>query len=506
MSRSVFLWSAEAVLRKYRRAMSPAELWASAVAEGFVPDTFNGLTPAQTMKSKLSQEIRRNGDSSTFIRTAPNRYFLRDLIDDAESIYEAPRWAPPTSTEFVTAFPSSFLSPDTGRWFQGIIRDPSLAFAALEHDELVHVARPAAEMTEEYKQVITYIMVTRRGQILSYRRGVHNQSAEMLKGSRCVGFGGHMSSQDWTLFQVGPEALYASARRELAEELRLPATDAARLARAEGLTVVGVLNDDSSSVGRRHFAVVLQYEVSGDEYWLRPQAGELSINQLRWVGDGASLFAINEYEYWSQLCLREYYAEIVRAQPSVRVRRASRFSSPHILCVVGEIGSGKTTASEILVDNHGYIEINTGRLVAELVGLPPVPVSPREEFQKRAMEFVGEPGGCMELAGAILRELNSLDGDRVLVDGIRQLDTLRYLKVLAGGRRIATLYVHTTPDVAFDFYRSRERQGASMEEFLAVRDSPVEREVPLMIGDADAVLYNWFGREELAAALNDLID
>ena len=71
--------------------------------------------------------------------------------------------------------------------------------------------------------------------------------------------------------------------------------------------------------------------------------------------------------------------------------------------------------------------------------------------------------------------------------------------------RIATVYVHTTPDVAFEFYRSRERESASLREFLNVRDSPVEREVPLMIEEADAVLYNWLGRDELAAAVKDLI-
>lgn len=505
MFRSIFLWSAEAVIRKYRRPMTPTELWTLSVSEGYIPDTFNGLTPTQTMKSKLSQEIRRQGESSKFVRTGPNRFYLRDLIRDGSAIYEAPRWSPPESKEFVTAFPSEFLDPRSERWFQGLRCDTELPVEVLEHQEVVHIARPIAELTEEYKQIITYIMVTRRGQVLSYRRGVHNHAAEMLKGSRCVGFGGHMSSEDWTLFDRGTEALLASARRELAEELKLPSVDVDRLRRGEGLRIVGVLNDDSSGVGRRHFAIVLQYEVSDDEAWAKPVAGELSITQLRWVGADSLGFGIDEYEYWSQLCLRELFPEIVRAQPSVGVRRPSKFVAPHVLCLVGEIGSGKTTLSEILVGTHGYVEVNTGQLVAGLIGVPPVPTTPREQFQRLAMEFVSRPGGCMELAGLILHELAEVEGERLLVDGIRQLDTLRYLKVLARGMRIATVYVHTTPDVAFEFYRSRERESASLREFLNVRDSPVEREVPLMIEEADAVLYNWLGRDELAAAVKDLI-
>lgn len=40
-----------------------------------------------------------------------------------------------------------------------------------------------------------------------------------------------------------------------------------------------------------------------------------------------------------------------------------------------------------------------------------------------------------------------------------------------------------------------------MEEFLAARDSPVEREIYLMLEEADAVLYNWLGKEQLVEAV-----
>jgi hypothetical protein len=73
--------------------------------------------------------------------------------------------------------------------------------------------------------------------------------------------------------------------------------------------------------------------------------------------------------------------------------------------------------------------------------------------------------------------------------------------------KIGVLFVHTPPDVAFDFYRSREVSGSiSIFDFLRVRDDPVEAEVREMIGQADAVLYNWNGRTEYQDAICDLMN
>lgn len=66
------------------------------------------------------------------------------------------------------------------------------------------------------------------------------------------------------------------------------------------------------------------------------------------------------------------------------------------------------------------------------------------------------------------------------------------------------LYVAAAPDTAYEFYRSRELRKASMQEFLAVRDSPVEREIYLMLEEADAVLYNWLGKDQVLEALAGL--
>ena len=70
-----------------------------------------------------------------------------------------------------------------------------------------------------------------------------------------------------------------NAVRELFEELALPEKDRDRLRRGDGLRVLGLLNDDSSATGRRHFAVVRELIRDGK----KPQRSEKSITQLWWV-------------------------------------------------------------------------------------------------------------------------------------------------------------------------------------------------------------------------------
>ena len=276
--------------------MSAREIIAVAEREQFFADRLAGATPHQTLKSKLSVAIRTHGTDCRFVRTAPGRFFLRDLIGD-EPIYEAPRYRPPDTKERVLGFSAARLDR-LGR-FHGIKTAWRLYLGRLLRDGFEARDRYAAEETEDFKQVITYVLVTRGPDLLAYRRGAFNRVEHSLRGSDCVGFGGHLAELDLNLFNVADQGLGAGAARELAEELQLPEADHARLAAGEGLEIIGLLNDDSSQVGRRHFAVVFRYEVSSDPAWRQPARGEKAITRLRWLSAGGDV-RLNDYEYWSQ--------------------------------------------------------------------------------------------------------------------------------------------------------------------------------------------------------------
>jgi predicted NUDIX family phosphoesterase/dephospho-CoA kinase len=365
--------------------------------------------------------------------------------------------------------------------------------------------RGRAESDNDHKQVIAYIVVRRGRSILAYRRGVYNRTEDMLKGCDCVGFGGHVSDRDFTLFATDRAGIVQAAVRELTEELALPAEDRWRLSSGEGLSVIGLLNDDSSAVGRRHFAVVLEYVVSNSPEWDNPRRGEESITQLRWIDTVSGEVRLSSFEYWSQLVLRAFAPDTVKAQPSFIVRRRRPLTPPHILCVVGPIGSGKTEAGRVLREEFGYADVNSGRILSKIIRVPRVPFMDRSLFQAEAQRFISRTDGPRLLAEAIHASCVELGSERVLVDGIRHPSTLDELRKLAGERRVGVLFVHAPPDVAFSFYRQRENPSATVADFVRVRESPVEFEVSMLWRHADAVLYNWFGRSRYVAVVRAMM-
>jgi predicted NUDIX family phosphoesterase len=491
---SEFLAVAKQVLQQFKRPMRPAEIVSEAIRLGLFSDRRAGRTPHQTMKSKLSVNVRKYGSSSDFVRTAPGLFFLRQLLSSDHEEYSARPIAKPHSTERVLAFENDWFPQH--RRFQGITKSwKRLCKDLLRPEVCQYIPRLDAEQSALHKQVVTYIIVTRKGAVLTYRRGHYNRVEDFLRGSCCIGFGGHVIEDDRNLF-TRDMGVTEAAIRELGEELVLPAQDRQRLNNHEGLSLVGALNDDSSEVGRRHIALVFAYEVSNSIKWNKPERGEKSITQLRWLGSDELPPPIWEFEYWSQLCLRNYLPQLVRAAPAFRIRRKRLFQEPHLLCVLGEVGSGKSETTRILCDAFDYKELNTGRILARLLNLPPVPQTPREVFQRRAWAFISSSDGHKALARAIAEQVRSGNHAHILVDGLRQRATLNALASEVSDRRCATLFVHTTPDLAFAFYSSRERKGITFPEFLSLRDAPVEREVKDMIGIADAVLYNWTGRHE----------
>ncbi|WP_235632242.1 hypothetical protein [Mycolicibacterium rutilum] len=389
--------------------------------------------------------------------------------------------------------------------FQGIKRDADDYYSALFRGAAcTELDRSFAESDDDHKQVLTYILVTRGDEVLCYQRGSYNRTEDMLRGLGCVGFGGHVNAEDRDLFADDDAGILRAAARELNEELKLPTADKLRLAANKGIRVIGLLNDDSSPVGRRHFAVLLEYKVSDDSYWDSPQRGEKSINQLRWLRRGENVDLVR-FEYWSQLALRVFAPHLVAEGAAFHVVRKKPFLQPHIMCVVGPIGSGKTEAVQLLRESYGYVEINSGKVLAKLMGVAPVPETDRVTFQALAVDFIVSADGPARLAQALAKEAHDTDAGRVIVDGIRHVSTYQRLKALSD-LRTNIVYVMTPVDIAYEFYRRRENPDVDFLKFASLRESEVESNVPHLLKLADAVLYNWTDKDQYLSEVRKLLE
>ena len=134
------------------------------------------------------------------------------------------------------------------------------------------------------------MVITDGKSILHYVRGKKAGEQRLVaKGS--IGIGGHINDEDHSLFAVGMQAFKQAVKREVCEELAIQDEFDAK--------PVGLINDDSTEVGRVHFGIVHVLfrppeQVKKNEQVIT-QVGFIPIEQLKTKRE--------RMESWSQLCL-----------------------------------------------------------------------------------------------------------------------------------------------------------------------------------------------------------
>jgi cytidylate kinase len=157
--------------------------------------------------------------------------------------------------------------------------------------------------------------------------------------------------------------------------------------------------------------------------------------------------------------------------------------------VVGPVGSGKSTVSR-LMEQTGYSYLNSGRALAQLMQIPPVPITGRAEFQEAANAFISADGGTDRLGEHMADEIRRSGNDRWVIDGVRQGGTLLALERSLADFDTATVFVVTPMAVASRFHRRDTQRLSPPETLEVVRSAAVEREVEGMRLTASAVVYN----------------
>jgi predicted NUDIX family phosphoesterase/dephospho-CoA kinase len=503
---ATYLWVAETVLGKHARPLKAREIVSFGIEDGLFPDREISKTPQKSMQARLSIDILEKGAQSKFLRIGRGLFFLRDLAGlerPGTQEYTAIRRTPAPHSENVLVIGQDGYKDVLD--FQGIdLLHTERLRKLLLSPHLSYIPRTVAETDNVHKQFITYTLIQHQTRLLCFRRGQYNRAASFLRGALCIGFGGHVTETDLTMFSYRDSGIRANAAREISEEIRFkdgrPQIDPA------DIEVLGILNDDSSDVGLRHLGIVLRYWAPDSDNWREPLRGEASVSQLRWLDLRKQNLNLLEFEYWSQLCLRKFYSPSVTARPIYRVLRKKPFLGKHILCVVGAIGSGKSIATRCFRE-AGYTEINSGQVLARIMDLPPIPQTPRPVFQQEAQAFIASELGPTVLAYAIVEEIKRRGSGNVVIDGIRHPETLKALRESANCP-IAVLYIHTPPDVAYEMYTVREapREPVSPVEFAHIQNAAVESKVRYLIDSADAIVYNWTGIDSYRFAVKQLIE
>jgi predicted NUDIX family phosphoesterase len=158
----------------------------------------------------------------------------------------------------------------------------SMTEIIIEHQE--YMERSAAETDFSYKQIIPY-MVFSFGDRYFVMQRKSTASEQRLAGKLSLGIGGHMRQED-----MHGKTIFEWARREFEEEVSFSGNI--------NIKTLGILNDDTSDVGKVHLGIVLLLEGNNDGISIKDEhkSGTLMTKQ-------ECLHTFDQMESWSQIIL-----------------------------------------------------------------------------------------------------------------------------------------------------------------------------------------------------------
>ncbi len=165
-----------------------------------------------------------------------------------------------------------------------LVRDHTQAILDIIAASHAFIARSTAEVSPEWKQIIPYVVVRHADDYFVLQRTA-KQTEARLHHKVSLGIGGHINPG---------HTLLEGLQKELDEEVDV--------ASPYELTFVGILNDDSTDVGRVHLGAV--YELEAREKKVTVKETEKMVG--RWMLRRDLQSVRDAMETWSQIVYDEY--------------------------------------------------------------------------------------------------------------------------------------------------------------------------------------------------------
>jgi predicted NUDIX family phosphoesterase len=167
----------------------------------------------------------------------------------------------------------------------------------------------------QWRQIIPYVILRRRGtdRVFVYRRPSRGGDAR-LRECLSVGLGGHVNPVDSPTLNppwIGGLILANCAERELREEVGIDSPCTMRQ--------VGLINDESNDVGRRHLGVVCLVDTDAE-----PRPARLEVEDRGWHDPrGIRTHPPDQWEGWSRILVPHMGSIVGEATPTPSSRAGS---------------------------------------------------------------------------------------------------------------------------------------------------------------------------------------
>jgi predicted NUDIX family phosphoesterase len=281
-----FLSAAFEVLKNSDVPLGPSEIVERAMTLGIL--WTSGLTPSQTMKSKISTDILQKKESSLFMRAEKGKFTLRPK-NQSDDEYIANRFIKKPLSEQILVIPR--------RQFKKIIPKVGLTKDTLALQRLLLNAssfdRMSAELDKRLIQLVSFFLVSSGDKLVSYKRTARLPE-KSLKGIYSLGFGGHMTMDDIDplFILTSPLEAIMPAVRELNEELKLPSFTSPEF--------IGLVYDNSNPTSRLHVGLV--FEVFTQSHSI--ESGEKgNFTDIKLESRDSIKNRLNDFESWSRMLI-----------------------------------------------------------------------------------------------------------------------------------------------------------------------------------------------------------
>lgn len=187
-------------------------------------------------------------------------------------------------TEEVLVIKRSTLFQNKEAW-HGVETSDIESMITIIKNHQEYMPRAAAELDENFKQIIPYIIFKNNNKYFVMQRK-KNASETRLASKYSIGIGGHMRKED-----MEGKTIFDWAKREFEEEVSYQG--------ALDMKIVGFLNDDSNDVGKVHLGLVILFEGDNENIEIKDEhkSGILLSSQ-----ECHELF--DSMESWSQLTIK----------------------------------------------------------------------------------------------------------------------------------------------------------------------------------------------------------
>ena len=172
-----------------------------------------------------------------------------------------------------------------------ITEDKDRIFDTILKNQLF-MLRDEAEYNFEHKQVIPYVTVRHNNDYLLLQRTAQ-QSEKRLHNKYSLGIGGHINPVD---DMEEENIIITSLYRELNEEVLVNDQD--------GLSFIGIINDESNSVSKVHLGLLYVLEASTRKF----KVLETDKMTAQWVPENDLKNYYDGLETWSQVVYDHYIA------------------------------------------------------------------------------------------------------------------------------------------------------------------------------------------------------